>query len=203
MVETSRLLSGTLAGETVVDVLKKRFHLGHRRILAAVEDLTDDQMRWQPSPTAHPIAFNVWHLARWNDHLQAKIPEMTLELSKKLGRGQQIWEAEALAEKWGLEADTLGSRQSGTGMDDGVAGNLRLPHKEVLVDYLRRAFGAAEHAVDAIDEKDFAVKYRSPHVWEGERLVGLYVINYLAHDDFHLGQIVCLRRLLGLGRVWS
>lgn len=60
----SPLGSRTLTGDTLVEILRQRFRLGHRRILAAVADLTEDQLRWKPTPTAHSIAFNLWHLAR-------------------------------------------------------------------------------------------------------------------------------------------
>lgn len=59
----SPLGSRTLTGDTLVEILRQRFRMGQRRIIAAVLDLTEDQLRWKPTPTAHSIAFNLWHLA--------------------------------------------------------------------------------------------------------------------------------------------
>jgi hypothetical protein len=93
----------------------------------------------------------VWHLARWADLLQANLPDMTPELGEKLGSSRQIWETESLAVKWGFEAAGLGYSETGWLMDDAQAAKLPLPAKDVLLDYVRRAFSAAERAVDALD----------------------------------------------------
>lgn len=186
-----------------LDIIKDLYRRENRRVLSLVEDLVDDQMAWQPTPAAHSIAFNLWHLARWADSLQEKIPRMTPELGRRLGPSQQIWKTESLAQRWGLDPASLGWDESGMGMDESAAAGLRLPGKELLLDYARRAFAAAERAVDAVDDEQFPVIYRSPHEWEGERPVGRYLVAHLAHVSFHLGQMACLCRAQGLSRVWS
>lgn len=186
-----------------LDIIKDLYRREHGRVLALVGDLTDDQLAWQPTPATHPIAFNLWHLARWADNLQEKITRMTPELNRRLGEAQQIWKMESLAQRWGHDPASLGWDESGMGMDDSAAAGLRLPGKELLLDYARRAFAAAEHAVGAVDDEQFAVIYRSPNEWEGERPVGRYLVAHLAHASFHLGQMACLCRAQGLRRVWS
>lgn len=86
-------------------------------------------------------------------------------------------------------------------MDDKVAARLPLPKKEVVLDYARRAFAAAERAVNAIDTKHFLTTYKSPVDWEGEGFIGQWVVVYRIHDEFHRGQIAALRRAQNLPRV--
>jgi len=86
-------------------------------------------------------------------------------------------------------------------MDDTSAATLRFPGKEHVLDYARRAIAAAERAVDATDDEEFRTVYKSPVEWEGESPICAYVISYLAHDEFHRGQIAAIRRAKGLPRV--
>jgi hypothetical protein len=88
----------------------------------------------------------------------------------------------------------------GTDMDDAAVASLSFPDKETVVAYTRRAFETAEHAVDSIADEEFGIVYRSPHAWAGERVIGMYVVAFYAHDERHLGQIIYLRRLMGLPR---
>lgn len=181
-----------------VDAVKQRYKLGHQRVLRALEDLTEEQMRWHPAPDAHSISWNVWHLGRWADHLQSEIPMMTPRLRGLLGVRREIWETEALPAKWGFDPTVLGWRQMGTDMDDRAAASLPFSDKETVVGYARRCFAAAEQAVDSIADEEFGVVYRSPHAWAGERVIGMYVVALYAHDERHLGQIIGLRRLMSL-----
>ncbi len=185
-------------GAPFIDVVKQRYKLGHQRVLRALEDVTEEQMQWHPTPVTHSISWNVWHLGRWTDYLQAKIPTMTPRLEEALGPSREIWETERLATKWGLNPAVLGWRQMGTDMKDAVAASLRFPDKETVIGYMRRAFEVAERAVNSIADEEFGLTYRSPHAWEGERVIGVYVVGYYAHDERHLGQIVYLRRLMEL-----
>jgi DinB family protein len=184
--------------EPFIDAVKQRYKLGHQRVLRALEDVTGEQMQWHPTPVTHAIAWNVWHLGRWADYLQAQISTMTPRLQEVLGPTQEIWELEGLAVRWGLDSAVLGWRQLGTDMDDAMAASLRFPGKETVLGYAHRAFEAAERAVDSIADEEFGLIYRSPHAWAGERVIGLYVVSLYAHDERHLGQIIYLRRLMEL-----
>lgn len=185
-------------GEPFIDAVRKRFELGHQRLLRALEDITEEQMVWHPTPITHSIAWNVWHLGRWADYLQAKIATMTPRLGHVLGPSREIWETDGLVARWGFDPTTLGWKQLGTDMDDETAAALRFPEKGTVVGYARRAYEAAEQAVDAIADDEFGQTYRSPHRWEGERAIGVYIVGYYAHDERHLGQILYARRLMKL-----
>ncbi|HEY3107627.1 MAG TPA: DinB family protein [Chloroflexota bacterium] len=137
----------------------------------------------------------VFHLARWADHVHVRLAGETAELSRRLGPRQQLWRAEELAARWGLDAAELGEGETGMLMDEAAAARLPLPSADVLIDYARRAFAASQEAVDAIDEAQFAAPREDD---EPSKPVGETVVSHLVHNNRHLGEIECLRALLGL-----
>jgi len=167
----------------------------HQRIFTLVDTLSDEQLHWRPSADGHSIAFHVWHVARWADHFQAAIPGMTVELGRRLSPGEQIWEAEGLAARWGFESPQLGYAATGMHMDDAVAIRLPFPHKDEILSYLQRTFSAAEQAVRAVDDQQFQeIELPQPlteGIWGGNT-VGRAIVAHLAHDNRHFGMIECL-----------
>jgi len=184
---------------TVSELLASHYRRTNARVLAVLEDLDDAQLRRAPLERAHSVAFNVWHLARWADHLASSIPAMTPALSQRLGAGRQVWETEGLAARWGFPSEALGYHETGMLMQDDVAATLPMPPKDDLLDYARRAFAAAERAVDGIGDQAL-----EPNTPERERdptstaTVGDAVAAHLEHNNRHLGEIECLRGLMGL-----
>jgi hypothetical protein len=172
----------------------------HQLILTFSRKLSEEQLRWRSSEGSHAIAFHVWHVARWADHLQASIPGMTPELARRLTPGFQIWEADKVADRWGFDATQLGYAATGQHMPDDVALRLPFPDKAALVDYLEKAFAAAERAVKAIDDEQFRSleqpQLLTEGVW-GEGTVGDAIIEHLTHDNRHLGMMECLLGLQG------
>jgi hypothetical protein len=168
----------------------------HARTLAFGETLTDDQLIYQAAPGTLTIAFFLWHLARWADHLQAAIPGMTPTLSQRLPAGQQIWEVHDLAAAWGFQTQTTGYAETGMHMDEAAAANLRFPPKEILLGYVRQAFQAAEQAVRAIDETQFAAPEQpqpmTEGIWSEGGSVGSAIFSHLLHDCQHYGMMESL-----------
>jgi hypothetical protein len=79
-------------------------------------------------------------------------------------------------------------------MDEALAAGLPLPPKDVLVAYARRAFAAAEAAIAAIDDAEL-LRDRTD---QPGTPVGRAILVHIVHDNRHLGEIECLRGLLGL-----
>ena len=167
----------------------------HDAVVRIVDELTEDQMMIG-SATSPTIAFHVWHVARWADLLQARIPGMTTELRRHLGEGEQIWEIEQLVERCSLAAFDLGGDATGMGMADEVSAALRLPAKDPLLDYARRAFEAANRAVEAADEEQ--LREDCEDLYGRQTSVGGAVLSHLAHVNRHLGMIEALRGVRGL-----
>ncbi|OGO15176.1 MAG: hypothetical protein A2Y93_00620 [Chloroflexi bacterium RBG_13_68_17] len=160
----------------------------HAQVLALVGGLEDGQLVWRPNPTTPSIAFHVWHLTRWADYLQEMIGD----------GGSQLWESEGLAAAWGLEPANLGFAQTGLGLGADASDALVLPKKETLLGYAREAFALADQAVAAIDDEQFHRRVRDLHQVEGEETeVGEAVLNWLKHDNRHLGMIECMLGVQG------
>ncbi len=172
-------------------------------ILKTIGALSDDQIIWQPDPSCHSIAFILWHIARWEDHMQATIPGMTLELSGRLPPGQQIWERDQLAVQWGFDPARLGESELGTGFDIDASGEPPWPKKEALLEYARQAFAAVEHAISFIDEEQFQEaerlqyddEYMKASIAESAT-VGNAVMEHLIHNVHHLGEVYYLIGLM-------
>lgn len=183
-----------------ISAIAYRVGQAHALILKVTSDLSDDQLTGRPAPVPPAVApcigWHLWHLSRWADLVQASIPGMTPELERRLGRASQIWEAEDLAARWGLSTDALGYRQAGTGLDDNESATLPLPGKDVLLDYARKALGAVDRAVAAVDDQQFQT--RCIDLYGNETSVGTAVMSHLSHANRHLGMIEALRGVLGV-----
>jgi DinB family protein len=183
----------------VMDVIQL-YWFGHKRILTYLQKMTDEQLHWRPVGGNLSIAWHAWHLARWADYLQACMPGMTPELGRRLAPGKQIWHTEGLAGRWEFDATQLGFGETGMEMPDDVALRLPFPAKTELLDYVERAFAAADSAVKAIDEEQFQSAEQPQPMTEGiwePGTIGNVVLTYIVHDYRHLGNMECLLGLQG------
>ena len=171
--------------------ISNQYRLAHEKLLDLVDSLTDEQIGEIFNDTTPCVGFHVWHLARWADYLQEIVN----------GRGSQLWEKEKLAIRWNMETETasLGYAQTGMGMDDKAAMMLRIPQKDMLLDYARRAFALAEQAVETIHDNKFYEIYETLHGenWHDGH-IGPIISTWMTHDSRHLGMIECLVGILGI-----
>jgi hypothetical protein len=91
-------------------------------------------------------------------------------------------------------------------MDDEAAAGLALPDRETLLDYARRALAAVERAAGVVDDEQWLepdATSRAYHAGLGQEppdsaTVGSAILEHLAHENRHLGEIECLRGAQGL-----
>jgi DinB family protein len=187
----------------VADEISGIYALGHRNVLDAVKELDEDQIRWRP-PRSNSIAFNLWHIARWADHMQSVVGALTPGLRERLGSAEEIWTNEALSERWGLPAGGLGAAETGMGMDEEASAELPLPPKDDLIAYASRAFAAADLAVREVRDDDLArnaefdpgtVPWTSPSDYG---TVANWILGGIRHDSRHLGMIEALKGAMGM-----
>lgn len=164
-----------------LEEIRFRSRQARGRILKVVDELTDEQLAWRPSPRAHSIGFTFWHASRSGDNMQAD-----------LNGTDMIWDRDAYAAKWGHPP-----KGSGMGWDDEAAAALALPPKADLLDYARRVFEACDAAVDRIDGPGFVVSRPSPFM-SREATIGDIVFTGITHDTRHLGEMEYIKGLLGL-----
>ncbi|MBK8048179.1 MAG: DinB family protein [Anaerolineales bacterium] len=181
--------------ETAYEMTLRAYLTNHVRLEALLERITEEQLMWRATPHALPIAFHVWHMARWADHFAASVPGYTPVLGERLGPGGQIWVAENIGAQWGWPVDALGYAATGMQMSELVAADLTFPPKAQFVAYVHRAFAAAERAISAIDAEQFdeaeQVQPLTRDIWE-EGTVGGAIFGHLVHDSRHFGAIECL-----------
>ena len=165
----------------MIDVVRIKAKQTRERALKLVEDLDDAKLGWRPAPDAHSIAWTLWHMARADDNFQAGVM-----------RGPLVWSDGSYAARWNYP-----ERGVGTGMDDVQAASLPQPSKTDLLEYVRRAFAAADDAVDRIEERSLSEMHDSPFMG-GPASYGEALLVSITHDNRHLGELEYIKGLLGL-----
>lgn len=158
----------------------------YRWVRAVVVDLSEDQLRWQPSPSTTSIRFHLFHIARWADDLHQLLT----------GAERQVWHEEGIAACWGLDPAALGLSESGAMVDDAAAMALPLPDREALFAYCDRALALADRALAAVGDEEMR---RTVADADGEAFpLAEAVAGQLSHTARHLGMIECLKGVQGL-----
>jgi hypothetical protein len=130
-----------------------RIRWTHERFLSVTEDLAEVQMRQQPSSTAPPIGWHVFHVARWTDRFQASLLPRSIEQGQPSALPDEIWVVEGLATQWGLRPGSLGLLETGQLMDIAAAVSLASLGSSTLLDYARRAMFQADQMVSALSDE--------------------------------------------------
>jgi hypothetical protein len=188
----------------MAETLARVYSLNHRNALESVADLNEDQLRWRP-PRSNSVAFNLWHIARWADHLQSILSTMTPALRQRIGAAPEVWTRDGLVAKWGFPASELGSVETGMGMDEDASAKLALPPKSQLLSYVREAFEAADGAVRIVRDDDLTLPaeleaHRVPWLSSPTQYgtVGSWIVVSIRHESRHLGMIEALKGAAGL-----
>src|SRR5512133_1045279 len=132
------------------DVLQS-FRETHRVVINLAGELNDEQLRWKPRGYPTSIGFHLWHLARESDYLKSAILTHYPQIGPGFGDGMEIWQRDALAQKWGFPRGL--HETVGTGLSDEAAASLPIPGKEELLDYLHSSYKAIEAFVEQLDSK--------------------------------------------------
>jgi hypothetical protein len=191
-----------MSAPTLPSVLSRSYTRNLTEILALCRSLDDDRLR-RRIPGTNTLAHDLWHTARWADHLQSILCEMTPALRARLGIRPEIWTAEDLKVKWGLAGVDLGHAETGFGMDEEVAATMPLPPTPVLLDYAERAIQAATTVVSGLTDEDLhqaaqVTQQRADWLDPGPESRGLvfnWVLAYLRHDAQHLGVMTTLAHI--------
>ncbi len=188
---------------TIPWLLSRSYARNLREILELCRGVDEETFR-RHVPGTNTLAHDLWHTARWADHLQSIISEMSPELTARLGVRAEIWTVEGLKERWGLSGLDLGHAETGFGMDEGLAGTMPMPPRPELFDYAERAIKAANEVVAGLSEDDLkhaahVAEERSTWLDPGPEPRGLvlnWVQAYLRHDAQHVGAISTLIHIL-------
>ncbi|HSP10185.1 MAG TPA: DinB family protein [Candidatus Dormibacteraeota bacterium] len=167
--------------------LLRSFRLAHDRLLTAAEEMSPEQFIRSGGPTLHSVAWQLWHAARWDDVFASYFHKAAAQDPRA-----QVWEREALADRWSIASGSAGRRDTGTEMSDEAAEQMQFPVQEEVVRYARLAFAYADEAITLIsDEQLLAAPSVEP---EGDTKLD-NVLVYLEHLSRHLGVIESIRAL--------
>jgi DinB superfamily len=169
--------------------LLRSYRLAHERLLTGAEAPSPEQFIWSAGPSLHSVAWQLWHAARWDDVFASYLHKALAQDPRT-----QVWEREALADRWSLPTDSLGRRDTGTEMSDEAADAMRFPVQKEVVGYARLAFAYAEEAITFISDEELLA---APKVDPGGDTKLDNVLIYLEHLSRHLGMIEAIRGLQG------
>jgi len=195
----------------VFDTLVQRLGMVNAHLLKVTQELTEEQFLRRPSPTAPPIGWHLWHIARWADRFQASFPKRgdgnTTEPSDP---NRDIWHIENLAARWDLDPGTLGALETGPGMEHDVAASVsKIIGKQNLLHYARRVFAASEQAIKNFPPTDLSNPRKTIMEFEitgatvrevrGKDTTHIAdIMFHITHSNRHLGMIEALRGLLDM-----
>ncbi len=151
-----------------------------RELAKILEDLSEEDLDWQPSAVSNSLGWTVWHLARVQD---AQIADLA-------GKGQVY-----LMEKWYTKF-----KRSPDGLDTGfghspqqVAG-FRSPAAEVLLGYVRKTNEASRSYINSVTPADLERVLDEP--WYQPRpTVAVRLVSILADAHQHPGEASYIRGL--------
>lgn len=165
----------------------------HKVVLNLADDLNEQQLTWKPEGYSTSIGFHLWHLARESDYLKAVILQHYPKVLTEFDGNKEIWEKDALAQKWGFPE---GLHQTvGTGLSDDVAATLPIPKKDELLGYLRNSYNAIEYFIETLDTKYPTFENIDEELNKKIEMIRLNLLVFLSHDCRHLGMMECLKGL--------
>ena len=146
----------------------------------ALDGLTDDELRWQPTLGSNPIDWMVWHMARVEDNL----------INVVLQHQDPTWERDGWGERTGIPYTGAGA---GMTMDEIRAmGRINVPK---VMEYYRSVRSQTSHYFQNVMQEDDlsrVIGHSNFRGWTGARILG----RLLCEEAEHLGQIEYLRGMM-------
>ena len=146
----------------------------------ALDGLSEDELRWQPTLEANPIDWMVWHMARVEDNL----------VNVVLQNQAPIWERDG----WG---DRLGTSYAGAGAGmtmDEIRAMGRIDVPLVMKYYRSIRMETSDYFENVMREDDLSrvIEHTNFRGWTGAQILG----RLLCEEAEHLGQIEYLRGMM-------
>ena len=146
----------------------------------ALADLSDDELRWQPTLHANSIDWMVWHMARVEDNLTKVV----------LQNHAPIWERDGWSERLAIPYSGAGA---GMKMDEIRAmGRIDVP---LVMEYYRSIrMETSSYFENVMNHEDLSrvIEHTNFSGWTGAQILG----RLLCEEAEHLGQIEYLRGMM-------
>lgn len=154
----------------------------HRGYRQALEGITLDRFHHRPGGRANHMAFTYWHYVRTQDNLIRFV----------LQRRPTLWIEGGWHERFGLDA-----KHQGTGYTPEQAEAVRIPSLDAWREYMEGVFQETESFLRTVREEDLDRQVTVKPLGELtlRQILGGVI---LTHGWGHLGEVWCIRGLLGL-----
>jgi hypothetical protein len=162
------------ATELAIDALSRT----EEHVARVLEGLSDDDLRWQPSPDANPIGWLIWHLTRVQD----------LQLSALAGV-EPAWKADGWHDRFGMGPDDA---RFGQKPDD--VSKFEPPSGETLLAYHRAVFGRSKRWLESIDDAELD-RVLPETRWNPPPTVGVRLVSTIDDCAQHAGETSYIRGL--------
>ncbi len=191
----------TGAGPTVTRAVRWT----HDAVLDSVGTIGQAELTASHGPSAPPISFHLWHVARWADRMAAHL-ETVLDVDggdptggdvaepSQTGEASETWVAEGWAERFGLGGHDLGFGNTGMELADDAWESFPPPDRQVLIGYLDAALGRANQVIKLAGTR---TDQPCSDLYGRPGTVADVLVSHLSHVSRHLGMIEALIGLTG------
>ncbi len=156
------------------DILKAQLSEYMEDLQDALNELTPEEKRFQPTPESHHIDFTVWHMARVEDGL----------VNRRIRRGEQIWERDGWSQRLGLP-----ERDSGFGFTAERVADMPAFSFDELMEYYQSVRREVLEFIDTLSVDDL-----DNPLYEGsDSTVGGALSHLVVEEAQHVGQVAYLR----------
>ena len=185
---------------SVVEIIQRRYGQAHEVLLKLVDGLPEGVATWHPEHGPQCIAWQLWHVARWDDYLAEALIGRNHDIAGTR-EAAQIWKQQGLAAKWGFDPERLGLAEAGTNTDAEQAASLQWLAFSDVVEYANAVFPRVEDAIGILEDRYLTIKVPRPAGSEAQGEPGTYgenLLGWLEHVREHVGTIQALRGQAGL-----
>jgi uncharacterized damage-inducible protein DinB len=148
-------------------------------VAEAVRDLTPEQLRHRPTPTANPLGWLIWHTTRVEDHQPAEV-----------GGYEQVWVSDGWAGRFG---DPVGPDDHGYGHTAEQVAGVRATAADLMA-YLDAVHARTVEFLRGLTEADLDRVVDSN--WDPPVTLGVRLISVADDCLQHVGQAAYLRGLI-------
>lgn len=166
--------------DAVWDLLRDGFSRTHEGVPPVVEDLTVDELLWQPDAKANHIAWLVWHLARQQDEQVAE-----------LARRESVWTDASWADRFELPYP---SDAQGYGMSGADIAHFRMKDPDLLTGYHEAVHAQTVRVLDALTLERLGEVVDDS--WDPPVTVAVRLVSVIDDAAKHLGQAEYVRGLV-------
>lgn len=146
----------------------------------ALDGLSDDELRWQPTLHANSIDWMVWHMARVEDNL----------VNVVLQNHDPIWESDGWSERLGISYAGAGAGMTMNEIRD--LGHIDIAEVMEYYRTIRTETSDYFERVMRADDLSRVIEHTNFRGWTGAQILG----RLLCEEAEHLGQIEYLRGMM-------